>query len=258
MKRGQVTYFLLLALIIFLAFGFVSYIKNSSSSNIKTEIEKESFGATPSAQVKNYVENCLNLVSEEAVQILGWQGGHIIYQPDSLITSYSVLSYAYDEGKNRLPAKSQMEDEISLYVNFALDYCLNNFTAFNGYQIEASKSDTTTIIQKDSVFVKTHYPIAIKVGDASATISDFSTIVPVRLGYLHEVLEEIIKKHQEDNGWIPVSYMSDFNLTMNIYPYNETNIVYEIIDNQSLINNKPYRFLFANRFAVMNFLEDFA
>jgi len=248
MRKGQIAIFILFAFVIIAAFGLIELSKEPINQKLKSSTEAKLSNAGYAAPVNAYVQNCLNLAGKEAVKILGWQGGHIIFQPESLITSYSIISYAYDEGQNNLAAKSQMEDEISLYAGLYVQSCLSDFEFFAGYNISSSDFDANTIIRDDSVLIKIHYPVSIKTKESSFKISDFSTIVPVRLGYLHGVLNSIVEKQQEDNGWVPISFMSDINLTINLYPYNETNLVYEIIDNQSLMDDKPYKILLASRF----------
>ena len=47
-----------------------------------------------------------------------------------------------------------------------------------------------------------------------------------------------------------MTFLSEFDVKVDIIPNDEENIVYSISDRLSLINNEPYIFLFANKFVV--------
>jgi len=72
--------------------------------------------------------------------------------------------------------------------------------------------------------------------------------LPIRLNHIREIVNAITENQISDPGWVDITFMSNFDVNVDVYPYNRTILVYEILDNESLVYNKPYQFLFANRF----------
>jgi hypothetical protein len=77
-KRGQITYFIIAGIAILVIVGFVLYIRSTLvKQGTEEEIEKVKERAFSTAPVENYVSNCLKLTAENALELLGKQGGKI-------------------------------------------------------------------------------------------------------------------------------------------------------------------------------------
>ena len=66
--------------------------------------------------------------------------------------------------------------------------------------------------------------------------------------YLNQIHSKTIDVQVEDPGWVPYTYLNEFDLNTTIYPYRENNFIYEFVDNQSLIDSMSFQFLVANKF----------
>ena len=90
MKKGQVSIFILIVLVIILASVFVSYIKISSTEKIENEVEGRVSEIGFAEPVKNYVESCLKGVSENSVGVIGIQ--EVITNIQSIIYRIDIFS----------------------------------------------------------------------------------------------------------------------------------------------------------------------
>jgi hypothetical protein len=92
-KRGQITLFILLGIILLFAFGFLLYIKAKVQTNDLANQAKK----TPSEYVKperlnEYVSSCLDEAAKEGLLLIGLQGGNI-YEYQNGTTKIETIKY---------------------------------------------------------------------------------------------------------------------------------------------------------------------
>lgn len=245
-KRGQIAAFIILGVIVLSTFLFLFYSKYTST-------EKKAEAGTKAIEldmnsIRFFVERCIGQVGYDAIYIMGRRGGSIVYNGDGLVTSYSIIDFLYDKGQNRVPSINEMEEQLSLYVKGTLNPCLGNLSVFKAYDFSYDELNVNTLIGKEEVSFKVNYPITTHVGDSTKVTSDFIVVLPVRLSHIREVANSIVESQIGEPGWVDMTLMGNFDVNVSVHPYNRTILVYEILDNQSLVYNEPYQFLFANRF----------
>lgn len=245
-KRGQVTVFMIIGLVIIFVLFILVYFKSVQVKKIGKETE--GILDLDINNIKNFVDNCVKDVGEDSLELAGKQGGYTEIKDNMLATFYGFFPYIYDEGNNKLISKKEMQNQISLYINEYLPECINNFSSFKGLNIKQGKIETQTLIGKKDVTVVVDYPIKIMKKDSEIEISKFTSNFNIRLSHIYDIINFTVERLIKDDGWIDVTYMSDFDIEYTIYPHNSTVLIFSITDNQSILNYKPYLFIFANRF----------
>jgi len=198
-KRGQVTAFMIVGIIILFSAALIIYLKPDIifPEKIPEEVQP----------IKTYVESCMNNLAEEAVFILGSQGGYvelpvnIAEDPTAYVGGTFKIPYWYYEGNSRVPSKEEVAEQISNYIDSNLEDCLLNFTAFKEmFDISVIKEQKTTIqIVEENINVKTDYPLIIKqkIANVSTRIDTFSAEIPIRLGKVYDLAKEIMQQENE-------------------------------------------------------------
>jgi len=252
-KRGQITPFIILGLVFLLFFLIILFTKSY-------RIEK--IGAISSDElnpIKYYVDLCAKSSASDALYILGVQGGYTVQPQLYFQSAYTKIAYWYYEGQDTSPTIEEMEQELSAYVDKALPECIESLNAFSdmGFEFEFGDINTETKINQNNVEFRIDYPITIIKGESKAEINEFYKIIPVRLGHIHSIAEEIVKKEIEDPDWIDMTYLVNQDLNFKIYPYDENTLIYSVLDNQSVIKyGTPFMFLFANLFEEKESLKE--
>ena len=77
--RGQVTIFIIIGLLVLIAFGVTMY----ATSRVRTAQVAPTQEGLSVQSIQDYVLTCLSLASEEAFVVMGAQGGLIAGEPDS-------------------------------------------------------------------------------------------------------------------------------------------------------------------------------
>ena len=169
-KRGQITVFIVLGLLILIVVMYFIFIREKSILGTE-EILPELI------PVKSYIETCMANLGNDAVTTLGLNGGYLYFPLDIEANPDSYLSrsptpefknpYWWYDGTESIPSISFMEGQLSQYISLNLRDCLNDFEAFNNsYDIlEQGDIEVITVIgdSMDSlVDVSVKYPIKIK------------------------------------------------------------------------------------------------
>ncbi len=219
-KKGQVTLYIILGLII-----LITAITIISLSNyvIKTEFEKEQESVQVIEQfkpVKNYLDSCISEIALEGAELIGLQGGYIIIPDDNLPVNpvipfsnkldffgnnklqvpYWFYETANGIQKQQIPSLQDMEKQLADYINLNVNDCLNNFTAFEGYQVNNFIPINTNVeIKENKILVKMLTNIIIDYKDLQVNFNKFLIAVDSPLGKLYNIGKEIFDKEDKES-----------------------------------------------------------
>lgn len=248
-KRGQVTIFVIIAIVIVASLIILLTFKSDFFKNL-FQTEKERFLSQQSASVRNFVESCIKETTLDGAYFIGRRGGYLIAPEDS--TEFDI-PYYFIENRSYIPTKERIEEELAAYVDQELFFCTENFVDFPEVQIEPRESKTTVAILDDFIVLNVNYPIRISKGNSSALVRDFEEIgVPLRLGTIYDVAYLLTQKQVEEPDSICLSCIIELttenDLLIDMYDYDENTVIFTIEDE---IEDKPrgtYGFKFANKY----------
>ena len=240
-KRSQVTIFIIISILI-IALILIFFMFKGQIRQFLYSPEVES--------VYLFVDNCIDEVGSEVIYKIGENGGY--YFPPNFSTE-SGIPYYYSNGKSYMPLKEEIEKEISFFVSEKLFFCTKNFIDFPNFEITQREIKTKTTIRDSKVDLDINYPISITHGESTNVIEDFEKEIPVRLGIVYDSIEKIIKE-QLNHESICLSCILDVSLENDLYvdmmDYDEETVIFIFRDENSIINNKTYEFVFANKYEV--------
>jgi hypothetical protein len=208
-KRGQVTLFIILGIVILLLIAlFLAYQRQLA-------IFKPEPGVVVPPEVaplKRFVENCVETTSEEGIRLIAANGGYIRFpdeinnNPFSAINSnplfpdIKVPLWRY-RGRTRIPDEDSMAADLEYYIEENLDTCLNDLTAFEGlFEINKGEIAATVELLGDGVSVELDYPLEIIQAAKNQTtkIDKFETVIPLRLKTLYGLAKQVMEKEDND------------------------------------------------------------
>ncbi len=226
MGKGQVGLFIAIGLVIVIVIGLLLFARTYF---VEEGLEQDRYDSLSedTKSVKNFVDECLYQTLSEGIYFLGTQGG-FVYLPDNYAeTDYSNIAYSYYKNNITLISLESMEDQLSEYVKVTLFYCVGDFSTFPGnitYDLDTIEAET--IIGKDDVTVNLELDVRVK----DSIVDEFSAIVPLYLGDMHDIVYTIAEKTQEEPEWIDMSYLSEISLQgyeTNVFPEDD-DIIYSI------------------------------
>lgn len=239
-KKGQVTLFVIIAILI-VAAGIAGYFIYQNHQKTMEQIRIQTF-----LPVKQAVNDCFYITSNDALFISGLQGGYT--EPKRFLeTNLSKITYWYYEGQSIKPSIKTIENEISHYINIALPLCLSLNTP-NNFELNYDLAKTTTTIKENEILFVADFPIVAKQQELTVKFNKFNIKIDSNFLKMYQTASEIIENEVSNPNYIPISNYTISNFDILIMPYDSKTLIYAIVDNSSLIYEQPHTLMFANKF----------
>jgi hypothetical protein len=246
-KKGQVTVFLIIGLVLLMVFASVFYM----ISLIQEESlfsEYDTSGLELRSSVSFYVGSCLDDLTTEATFLSAYYGGIIYPENDSeiLLTEYSMVNYGYLDGELGISV-SKTESDISQYIEKYLPSCLGSFSEFEiqGILIDYDSNEISVKSHLKESYIQIELELPLTITTANGNIvemEDFFTDVDVMLGDMLNVAEEISIQNSES---LMINNLLHYNYYVAAFPYDEHTTIYSLTDENNLIDDAPLTLMFA-------------
>ena len=203
-KKGQITIFIILGILMLLALVLVIALKKEVIS-----FKTEEIIPTEKGKVENFITTCMDQVGEDALLIIGSQGGYIKIPEDSLNDANYGLKISpihtvpfWASGPNvNVPSILLIKERIDTYIEENLRPCLFDLEAFQESYDLIEKSDITanTEIVESKVIFNVHWDVEVrnKGGEVVSEVINHVTENPAKLKRLHKLAERIIEKEMD-------------------------------------------------------------
>ncbi|MEM4263600.1 MAG: hypothetical protein QW666_01740 [Candidatus Woesearchaeota archaeon] len=234
-KKGQVTIFIIIGIIILTALGIGIYIYTTKAIKPLEEAALPAIQKVPAeAQpIQDYITNCVESTAKTALHRIGDYGGYIDsskfeynpieptegdavqFSPDSdlIIPYWWHLKSPNDctgkcEFSSNRPAlrKSEgspsIEEQVNEYINTHLKECLAGFPTLTAQGFEFTEKGTPkteTTIAKENIVIHVKYPIQAKKADKKFDLNEYAVSLELNLGEMYQLATEIINA-QAENG----------------------------------------------------------
>jgi len=173
------------------------------------------------------------------ILLLALQGGRLNFSTSSFYTSeIGDHSFALDRGAIVLPRIVDMEHDLADAVAVQLPECIGDFGILRAQwsNIYAEQPIVTSAIDEDTVRFSVQYPITLVDPDGTTRLRDFSANVPIRLGYGHNLLQNITQDFSQHPDWIDATLLSRMSNMVHIsmVPQDSENYLLLIEDNHTI------------------------
>ena len=257
-KKGQLTVFIILGVIVILLVGLLLYTTRQSETVSKEELDvQRAVEQLPSnvRVVRDHVQSCVQDTAERSVFYFGMVGAEITPDPWPGYYQYDTtfkVPYYYVKGKSYSPSLVEVQRILGEYLNQYIGKCFA-FDQFSGMQIRAGKPKTTVEVDPVKVNYKSIIPVTVQLKDGSSLEIEpqYFAHSEVRMQEIVAVANEIVKREVQNDLLIHWDYMSDVvktGLEVTAYPEKDETIVYKIVDpNAKLFRSEPFILHFANK-----------
>jgi hypothetical protein len=208
-KKGQITVFIVIGIVILASVGAFIYLRSIASREAVSPEAGQQVAlptVTNAESLKEYIESCIQKVSEEPIKTMAKQGS-TLYLDNSKLYSGNKYRYlcllkpGYNSCVNIIPNRQSMEFELSSIISSKLRTCirLEQFQKM-GYEISQGTMKVIPSIRVDDVVINVNYPITLAKGDDRIEVSNFSSALELPLGKLYELAVQIIN-YESINGF---------------------------------------------------------
>lgn len=230
-KKGQVTIFIIIGIIILFVFAGVLYFTKYTVTD-QTTVEGTPIVSSVPAEfqpLQTYTENCVRNTAKQGLKLLGQQGGYIYPELSGKFTltpteadgiflgSLSVPYWHYKKNPSSdqeniytslqpklhlsEDASFSVEAQLNRFIREKIGSCLNEYQPFvqQGFvvNVETGKDKVTSTIGDSSVNVLFEQPITAKKGSAEKELKQFYVQIPLQLKHYFDLAVQLTKTEQE-------------------------------------------------------------
>ena len=247
MKKGQVTVFIIISILIVFAGILVFLLINpKNSSNLdKTSEELQSL-SREAQSVRSFVSDCIDESIDSVLYEIGQHGGRFLAFPNS----HSIdVNYVRIISGDIAPNLDEIEKEISDYLETEIYLCAGNIIEFTQVNVTAGEITSKIVINDDSINFNIDYSINVREFDTSSSFSEFNRINRNRLGLIYLLSEKMVRDFEEsEDGSICISCIlsegAKNDLFVDTVTLDEKTIFVVIRDPNYLIKDFSYEFKF--------------
>jgi len=213
MKKGQVSLFIILGLVILLLIALALYLQELQW-DLDPEIDKQYIVSSSVEPVRLYVEECLKQVSRDPVIEIGMNGGTLEQSASRWYYGQRYNYLAYNEPGfshvQTLLLRQDMEKELEAVIRERLPLCID-LSVFErqAFIVETGEMEVNVTIGKHDVRIELHYPIQLEKEreEMELTISIFNVRLTMPLGLLYDKAIEIINSENTYGYFDQVHYI---------------------------------------------------
>ncbi len=219
-KRGQVTVFIIIGILLILTISLLIVLLNSST---KKPLENVKLSETQS--IKSFVENCLEQATWQSISRTFKQGGYYILPKEVFKTS----AYYLHTNKILMPTIDRIEKEVALGISEELLVCTNNFKHFkqDGIEITTSAMKSEVKFIKDKTISTINFPISVIKGEIKSELEIFTTDVEFKFPNRFNEVKKFLELQKDDNQFFLMGELSKLNDVVKYEQY-ENDIVIDV------------------------------
>lgn len=210
LKRGQITLFVIIGIVIVFVFGLLYYF----SDYYGWTVPPAPFLEGPVAVLREEVHDCTTDIVKDRLVLYGQQGGdltpsrYLLYQGSTV----PFLCEASSSGGcvNKLFSLSQFKKQFQQEVSKEVKNCINPqlLQSQRGYTVQNAPLETTLDFSDDMVNVHVSYPVVFRKDDVVVSLDPFMTSVSdVPLQRLYSSAYDIIQTHAVGGDFDSLPYM---------------------------------------------------
>ena len=194
--RGQVTIFIIAAVVIVLGISLFYFIGSDSENN-----------SSGNSVVDDAILECVTFMTDTSYQFVPYQGGY--HTPPQRFFNFSptFFPYYYYEGQSLIPSLQDIEKEMGAFVNDNLGDCFNSMERA-GFEVSYEPIVTTVTIAEDDVTYTVDTVVTLT-RDGQAFRVDTSTLDPMiyesKLYYLYDAAAFFVADQVEDSEFYCIS-----------------------------------------------------
>lgn len=198
-KRGQITLFIIVGIVIFAIIIFFLFLGSNLNNNIKKENIASQSISEEAKKIQGFVDSCLEVLSKEAIDNVYSYGGYA--DPNQItrkVNEKTCLVYSNENiYSNYAPTQNLIESRIKNYIENKLDSCLN-FQEFKSVLLEYHPLDLTislpteTISERKTLDINFYYNINITKGNQHTKLKHSKFTMPSNLVKIIKIVSSFI------------------------------------------------------------------
>lgn len=243
-KKGQITLFVILGIILISVLAIGLYFRQQIAV-------KEASGEIPSLtslppdleSLRDEVASCANQVGNEAVFVIGQQGGYFAAPNDALNLGLFDIALGVKSNAKVLASEDNLKGEINSYIKELLPGCID-FNSYEGIEILQQPPETVVDFNDENVELTIDYRLtAQKDGNAYNLVEPYEVVLPLRVKKVYDTSSKVADDLISGKGELDATKMLSYGLDVDVYNFGEGINIVSVRDKKQ-DGDKNYEFVF--------------
>jgi hypothetical protein len=208
-KRGQVTIFIIIAIVIVAAITAVIFIQRTQQG-LSSEIQI----------IKNYLDYCFEDKAKQTILDMGKQGFYYELPIASIDFLDEKTAYYFKDEQDLVPTITTIEQELSSGMDKKMLPCLALSEFRQEYDITWSNCISTAKVKQESIEFSINCDIAITKGITTSKLEEFKTNIDCNAKKLinasNFIIEQYALDYEHEPGFICLSCLGDIAEANNV------------------------------------------
>lgn len=255
MKRGQITLFVVLGIVIMTVVIIgISFRGEIAEKLADVEFVQSEAAKQMELEINIYAQECLFKVGKEGLVKVFGDGGYYNGRVKSVDFGYfNVPYYLYGESEN-VPGLEDFAQSLAKYVDANIDSCLRGYSS----DLKLGKAESEVTLG-DEVRIEVKHSLRMTKGEITTTVKKFNTGIEVRVS---ELYDSGIEFYEEVKNLSKSDFLSQGLLALkNKYEFvaealNDEETVYILYFNKSIEGKEDIDLNFAIKYSIVETEED--
>jgi len=249
---GQVSVFVIIAILIVSVGGGISYIvKSQNDAKLNEEFFSQSEIKVQVDNIESAILSCVDSVSREGLEVIGFGGGYYNKPAESFEIEDGFVPYYYDKGDFLMPSREKISKELADYVSNELEGCLNGLV-FENFDLKLGRGNVEVVIGDDEVLFEIDKNVRIEREGRSIIfdLEEHGLSVKSALNDILEIAEYITDSHKDNVETFCISCVGEMAEERDVYVkrtlLSDNKVLVIIGENRTA--DDVYLFSFLNRY----------
>ncbi len=211
-KKGQVTVFIILGIVILVAIGFIFFLRDQIVEQVLGPEGTKRLLSTQLDFIDSHIKKCIDEKAKPALELLGKQGGTFI--PTKYLSYYgNKVNYLCrnilndDKCLNQMLLKSKLENELNNYLTNEILSCIDiNSLKSDKFNINTGTFSLSSSIADETVLINIEYPLTLERKGITSELREFSKSINVPLGDIIKAVNDILNSEARGIDFDQFSY----------------------------------------------------
>ena len=194
-KKGQVTLFIIIGVILLLTAGLVIYL---TTQKVIKPVEEKIIMPEGTQPIYEYISECVYQTAKEGIIKMGLQGGYldlpaaITNTPASYVAidsmGFAKTPYWLYNKQDRTPTKEFLQMEINSQLRQKLMDCID-FSSFSPQYtvLQKGEFEPRTTLTEENVIIELNWPLEIQTAGKTIALNKIVKNIDVKLKEIHEI-----------------------------------------------------------------------
>jgi hypothetical protein len=206
-KRGQITIFIVLGLVVLLITFLLSVIAQNTVLSI---IQPNELNI---ASLTNFITSCVETTTEQGVYFVSLRGGYYETLEPYILYENVKVPYYWHQEQTLMPSKEMIQNEIESYVRDNIPRCIHNFNVFRnlGYEFNEKEIEIEIVMRGSAIIINVEYPILISRKESTTELNSLRTSIQIALEEKYSLVTEFMDQQRKNNNSIPLGFLADLS-----------------------------------------------